>query len=587
METRLYKYLLKYKYKFFLGIIFIFALNFLQIKIPQIQGHVIDLLTDHSIDKKTLFYYILIILALASGTFILTFISRLMILGANSHFDYFMRGKLFEHILALSMNYFTKNGAGEIMALTTNDLSQMRRALSRGFTMITSIIILFILASYQMFNVNHKLMMLVMIPFPLTIFIIIRFGPVLRRKHRIMRESFADLTNTAQENISAIQVVKAFTQEKNEVRRFTEKNKKNFNSHISMAKTSSVFRELIYLTSTLSLFILLLYGGNMVIDGKITIGEFIACNTYVLMLIRPITMLGMVINVFQQSSASWKRIAGLLGIEIEITETVTEEEFRTKHKTGEMLNGNICFNDLSFTYTGEPQPALHNINLKIDNGTSIGIIGHIGSGKTTLVNLIMRLYETPERNNLQINGFDIKDIPLSLLRRSIGYVPQDDFLFSDTISNNIDFNEIPLGIDKIENAAKASEIHESILSFTKGYETKLGERGVNMSGGQKQRISIARAIIRNASIIILDDCLSAVDTHTEEKILKGLKQYTDGKTTIIIGHRISTVQDCDQIVVLDHGTIVEQGAHEQLLKNNGLYKKIFDYQQLEEEIESI
>jgi len=586
METKLHKNLWKYRYKFLIGILLIVGFNSLQIQIPKLQGNVIDLLTENSMDKKALLCYIGIILLLAVGAFILTFISQVIILGITIRFDYDLRGKLFKHILDLSVNYLSKTGAGEIMALSTNDLRMLRMTLGRGFNMVVSLVILFVLASYQISHVNLKLMLMVMIPFPLTILVILWFGPIIRRKHILMRESFSELTSLTQENISAVQVIKAFSREKNEIRRFTEKNKKNFQTHLSLIKIGSTFHPLIYLVSTLSLVILMFYGGDMVIDEKITLGEFIACNTYVIMLIHPIAMFGMVVDMTQQSRASWKRIAAFLDVTPEIVDKVNEEEFRRTCNDTELFQGDIQFKNLSFKYDEAIQPALENITLTIKHGTSIGIVGKIGSGKTTLVNLIMRLYETDKKDDLIINGYCIKDIPRSILRESIGYVPQDDFLFSDTINNNIDFNSTRQGIEKVKEAAEASQIHETILEFVEGYETKLGERGVNISGGQKQRLSIARAIIRDASLIIMDDCLSAVDTHTEEKIIRGLQEYTKTKTSIIIGHRISTVQHCDQIIVLEHGRIAEQGSHEELLKYNGLYNEIFEQQRLEEAIEN-
>jgi len=586
MDTKLRKNLWKYRYKFLIGMLLIVGFNFLQVQIPRIQGNVIDLLTNNNIDKKTLLYYIGTILLLAVGAFIFTFLSHVIILGITARFDYDLRGKLFNHVLDLSINYFSKTGAGEIMALSTNDLTMLRMTLSRGFTMIASLAVLFVLASYQISHVNLKLMLVIMIPFPITILIILWFAPIIRRKHVLLRESFAELTSLTQENISAIQIIKAFSREKNEVRRFTEKNDKNFQTYLSLIKIGSTFHPLIYLVSTLSLVILLFYGGDMVIEKKITLGEFIACNTYVIMLIHPIAMFGMVVDMTQQSRASWKRVSEFFGVTPEIVDKFTEEKFRETCNDTKLFKGDIQFKNLSFAYDEAKQPALENINLTIKHGSSIGIVGKIGSGKTTLVNLLMRLYETDSQDDLTISGYKIKDIPRSILRENIGYVPQDDFLFSDTISNNIDFNSTQKGFDKIKEAAEASQIHETILEFAEQYETKLGERGTNISGGQKQRLSIARAIIRDASLIIMDDCLSAVDTHTEEKILQGLQKYTKTKTSIIIGHRISTVQHCDQIIVLEHGRIAEQGTHEELLKYNGLYSDIFEQQKLEEAIEN-
>jgi ATP-binding cassette, subfamily B, multidrug efflux pump len=584
METRLIKYLLKYKYQLLIGVLLIAVVNVLITTIPMFQAKVIDLLVDKTIDKNILLNYMLIILSVAAGAFICSFLAQYMILGSNFHFVYSMRRTMFSHSLNLPMNYFTQNGTGETMALYTNDLTNMRTALIRCTNIAANMLMLYTMAAIRMSAINTKLMLIVMLPFPFAILIILLIGPIIRKKHLKMRETFADLTNLAQENITSIQLVKAFTKETNETERFRKKNLKNFWSHMDLAKITSFFMEIIYLISSISILILLFVGGEMVIDSKITIGEFIACNTYILMMIGQIAMVGMFIDTLQQSKASWERLSKFLAEPQETPDYTSEEHFRQTHNIKDMLDGDICFNNLSFTYEGEKQPALKNINLNIEKGTSIGIVGRIGSGKTTLVNLITRLYEIENANELIINGHCIKDIPRSVLRESIGYVPQDNFLFSDTIHNNIDFNSVSRDKDQVYNAAKTSQIHDTVVELSEGYNTKLGERGVNVSGGQKQRLSIARALVRDASIVILDDSLSAVDTYTEEKILNELKPYTKNKTTLIISHRISTVKHCDRIIVLDKGAIVEEGAHDKLLKHNGLYKEIFDFQQLESEI---
>ncbi len=584
METRLIKYLLKYKYQLLIGVLLIAVVNILITTIPMFQAKVIDLLVDKALNKNILLNYILIILSIATGSFICSFLAQYMILGTNFHFVYSMRRTMFSHSLNLPMNYFTKNGTGETMALYTNDLTNMRMALIRCTNIAANMLMLYTMAAVRMSAINTKLMLIVMLPFPFAILIIVLIGPIIRKKHLKMRETFADLTNLAQENITSIHLIKAFTKETNEAERFRKKNLRNFWSHIDLAKITSFFMEIIYLISTISVLILLFVGGEMVIDGKITIGEFIACNTYILMMIGQVGMVGMFIDTLQQSRASWERLSKFLGEVEETPDDIDEQQFRETHNIKNMLDGDICFNNLSFTYEGEKQPALKNINLNIEKGASVGIVGKIGSGKTTLVNLITRLYEIENPNELIVNGHSIRNIPRSVLRESIGYVPQDNFLFSDTIHNNIDFNSVSRGKNQVYTAAKTSQIHDTVLELSDGYNTKLGERGVNVSGGQKQRLSIARALVRDASIVIFDDSLSAVDTYTEEQILNELKPYTKNKTTLIISHRISTVKHCDRIIVLDKGTIVEEGDHNRLLKHNGIYKEIFDFQQLEAEI---
>jgi len=487
----------------------------------------------------------------------------------------------------LSMRYFNKNSTGEIMALATNDLSTIRMALSRGIMMTAHIVILFSLAFFQMSGISLKLTALTIIPFPFLLFVIIKYGPLIRKKFRVVQESFGDLSKIVQENVSAIRVIKAFVREKAEIKNFTEHNDSNFEAHMQLVRFDSIFHPIINFIGTLSVFILLFFGGGMVIRGEITLGEFVACNTYVTMLIHPVMMMGRIMGIMQRSNASWKRIVTLLTSQVDIVDSVTEPEFRKMHDMtfDQMLAGAIEFKNLSFAYDEDNDKVLDNINLKLEKGTSLGIVGRIGSGKTSLINLIMRLYEVDDGGSLYIDGIDIKNIPQSVLHKSIGYVPQDHFLFSDTIANNVDFNVEPMGMDAIIEATKTSQIHESIMEFREQYKTKLGERGVTVSGGQKQRISIARAVIRKPSILILDDCLSAVDTATEEKILEDLKPFMVDRTTIIISHRISSLQNSENIIVLDEGRIIEQGNHQMLLDKNGLYKKMYDRQQLEAAIE--
>lgn len=588
VPLKLSSVILKHKWKYILGVIFIGGINLLQIKIPQVQGNVIDLLIGKNIIESDLFRYAGIIMLLAVGAFISRFLSRLLLLGTSSLIDYELRNDMFGHLVNMSMKFFNKNSTGEIMALATNDLGTIRMALSRGIMMSAHILLLFIFAFMQMSGVSLKLTALTILPFPLLLFIIIKYGPLIRKRFSVVQESFADLSKTVQENLSAIRVIKAFVREDAEIENFTEHNDTNYNAHMKLVKLDSIFFPIINFIGTLSIFILLLFGGSMVIKGEITLGQFIACNTYVAMLVRPVMMIGMIIGILQRSSASWKRVVTLLTAQPDIVDNVTEPEFRKTHNMTEdqMLSGEIEFKNLSFSYADE-DAVLKNINLKIKKGTSLGIVGRIGSGKTTLINLIMRLYEVTDESSLYLDGIDIKNIPQSVLHKSIGYVPQDHFLFSDTIANNIDFNVNPMGMDAIIEAARTSQIHDSILEFREQYDTKLGERGVTVSGGQKQRISIARAIIREPSILIMDDCLSAVDTATEEKILEDLKPFMANRTSIIIGHRISSIQNSDHIIVLDEGRIIEQGNHAELLAINGLYKKMFNRQQLEAAIEEI
>jgi len=339
--------------------------------------------------------------------------------------------------------------------------------------------------------------------------------------------------------------------------------------------TSNFFNPLIIFVSSTAVFLMLLIGGKMVLENDITLGEFVACNTYLLMLIRPISMLGMIFSILQQGRASWGRITDFFNVPIEL-EPEMEEEIND-----EAFFGDLTFENVNFSYDGK-KPVLKDIDITIEAGTSLGIIGKIGSGKSTLVNLMLRLYDA-DTGNIKIGSVNIKDISRKTLRDHIAYVPQDNFLFSETIVENIDFDD-KLSIDEVHEAAKISQIHESILNFSHGYNTQLGERGVNLSGGQKQRISIARALTKDAPILILDDCLSAVDAHTEQEILKELRSYSNHRTTLIITHRLTAVEHCDNVIVFDDGVIVESGSPKILIKKDSYYSSMVKMQEIEQEI---
>lgn len=579
---------MNHRWKFASGIILVAGINMLQIYIPGIIGDVIDLLEAGTLTGQGLLEKGGIIMALALGAFLCRFLSRIQLIGASTAVDYDIRDGMFKHLLKLSMRYFNRHNVGDLMALATNDLRAVRFAFSRGLMIVTDVIILFILATVKMSNVNLQLTLTAMIPFPIMLLTILFFGPLLRKKFTKVQESFADLTRQAQENISAIRVIRAFVGGDHENKRFGKLNNQNFKANMDMVKIHGLFHPLIGFIGAISTLILLIVGGRLVINGTITTGQFVACTIYIGMLVRPIAMIGMLINFLQRGKASWLRIQELFTEEPDIVDNVTEEDFIAENnmEQGEKLDGRIEFRNVNFSYEDNGVLALDNVNLDIPKGTMVGIIGRIGSGKTTIANLIMRLYDSLDKGSVLIDGHNIEEIPMSILRNSIGYVPQDHFLFSETIENNIDFNLEQKGFGEVQNAAEISQIHESILEFTDQYQAKLGEKGVNISGGQKQRISIARAIIRNPSILILDDCLSAVDTATEEKILNSLVPFMKDRTTIIIGHRISSMRHADVIVVMDEGQIAEMGSHEELMELDNLYASIFRKQQLEHHIET-
>lgn len=585
-RSNLYGYLIKHKWRYVKGLFFLLIINFLQVLVPRITGNVVDDLKNLSIDSKGLLYYAAILVLISLMIFVSHFLSRVQVMGASNLFDYEVRNEMFDHLLSLSMKFFHKNRIGDLMALATNDLGSLRMVLSRGFNLMTNTIILLvssiiIMAGYM----DAKLTFYSFLPFPFLVWVMVKFGPMIHRRFRRVQESFSDLTRKAQENISGIRVVKAFVQEDYEKENFAEINQENFDINMSLVRVQGVFYPLINLLASLSFLIAFIYGGNLVVNGSMTLGEFIAFNGYLGIIIRPIMSIGMIINFAQRGKASKDRIEVLFNEQPDIIDeaAASSEEIMDDWSNG--FEGRIEFKNLTFSYGHKEPNVLEDINLTIEPGKTLGIIGKVGSGKSTIANLILRLYNPLEEGQLLIDGQDITKIPLKALRENIGYIPQDNFLFSSTIKSNIGFTPQEPTLEEIRRAAEISQIDSTIMELPEQYETMLGERGVNLSGGQKQRVSIARALVKNPKILIMDDCLSAVDTDTERKILDELKPFMEKRTCIIIAHRISSLQDADEIIVLDEGRIIERGTHQELIDNKGYYNKIYQRQLLEKEIE--
>lgn len=582
-KSRIFRFIKQHKWRYLKGLFFLVVINVLQLMVPKITGNVVDALQEFAIESRDLWIYPALIMLISLGTFISHYISRVQIMGAGNLFDYETRNAMFRHLIDLSMRFFQKRGTGDIMALATNDLGAVRMTLSRGIMLVTDTIILLISSIIIMVKtVNLKLTLLVALPFPLIVWVMVWFGSIINRRFKRVQESFADITRKAQENIAGIRVIKAFVQEDNERGNFAELNKENFDTNMELVKVEGIFFPLITLLSSTSYLIALVLGGNLILNGQITLGDFIAFNGYIGIIVRPITFIGRIINIIQRGRASIERIEGLFNEKPEVKDEV--QSLNDVDDKG-LLKGRIEFKNLTFSYEPDQPAVLNNINLVIEPGKTLGIIGKIGSGKSTIVNLILRIYNPVSRGQIFLDGKDIMDIPLQKLRDSIGYVPQDNFLFSTTIRDNIGFNPYKSEMDDICKAAQISQIDETIMEFPAKYDTLLGERGVNLSGGQKQRISIARALVKGPSILILDDCLSAVDTNTEKKILEGLRPFMKKRTCIIIAHRISTIKHADEIIVLDKGRIIERGTHEELLEQKGYYFKLYNRQLLEEAIQ--
>ncbi len=567
---RVKSFLVNNKIKYIKGIIALIAINLIQITIPKIIGALIDGVQNKTINISGVFMYFSFVIIVALAIFILNYLTRLQIMGSSILFQYEIRNDMFKHIEKLSMKFFNKNGVGDIMALSVNDVTAVRMALGRGVTLIIDTFFTLILSIIIMAKtVNLKLTLVAFLPFPILIFIIISFGRVINKKFRKVQESFAKLTQKVQENISGIRVIKAFVQEKEEIENFKIINKKNYDVNMDLVKVWGIFYPLIEFISSATYLIVLLYGSYLVLNKSISLGDFIAVNSYIGILVRPIRFLGMIVNLIQRGKASMERIEKLFYEKPENDNKNSEEKNRYKK---------IEFKDLSFSYNDGDKQVLKNINLTLEPQKIVAVVGKIGSGKSTLINLILRLY-TAKEGQLLVDGKDIEKIPLKDLRNSIGYVPQDNFLFSQNIKENIAFSDEKYSINEIKQAAEVSEVYDNIMGFPDKFDTVLGERGVNISGGQKQRISIARAIIKKPTILLLDDCLSAVDTNTEYKILSNLQPIVKNCACLIISHRISTIKNADEILVMDKGYIKERGTHNELMKIRGLYYEMYKRQQ--------
>lgn len=561
-------------WQYLLGIFWLIVVNTFSLQVPRLLGEVTDLIDTRQIARPELLRYVGYILGIAAIMAIGRFSWRIYIMGSARRLEYYLRKKLFGHLETMSVNFFHQHKTGDLMAHATNDINAVRMAMGPGILMITDAAYITTITVFTMArNIDWKLTLLALIPLPFLAVIAAFFGKSIHVRFKAVQKAFSAMTDRVQENLAGIRVIKSFVQEEAEVRRFDKAAGNYAAKNMHMVRLWGLFMPVIQLIAGISYLIVLAYGGILVINARITLGEFVAFNSYLAMLIWPMMAVGRVINVLQRGAASMERLNALFEEKPEVYDGPYTIDIEPK--------GQVEFKDLSFTYPDGTE-ALKNISFTLEQGKTLAIIGRTGSGKTTLVNLLLRLYNSNPKQ-LLIDGVDINKIPLATLRKAIGYVPQDNFLFSDTVANNIAFAG-DYSLDDIEEAARLAQVYDNIVEFPHKFETMTGERGVTLSGGQKQRISIARALIKDPTILILDDCLSAVDTHTEEQILKGLRRVMHDRTSIIISHRVSTVQDADEIIVLENGSIIERGTHEQLMVRDGLYQHLYFKQQLEKKV---
>jgi ATP-binding cassette, subfamily B, multidrug efflux pump len=566
----IFDFIKKHKISYIIGIVFMLVSSYIQTLFPKVLGSTIDILKVDNFSTKSVMGNILFLFLIAVGTFTCTYAWRNLIIGNARKIECYMRERLFKHFQELTPEFYNKRKTGDLIAYAINDISAVRMTFGPATAMSINGLVVCAASIYSMcMAVNWRLTVITLLPIPIIVLIIMKVGKVVRKKFKIVQENFAAISDRIQENIYGIRVIKAYVQEDDEVRNFENLNEQMMNSNLEMVKTSSILSPIIELCFSISFVINLIVGGKMVINGTISLGDFIAFNTYLTIIMAPIISIGRVINILQRGMASLKRLNDILDSEPEIKDG--------EAMVSKSIEGEIEFKNLSFAYPGADETVLENINIKVPRGRTLGIIGQTGSGKSTVANLLLKLYNV-DNNKILIDGVDINDYSLEALRTGFGYVPQDNFLFSASIKDNIRFFNDMYSQEEVENAARLSCIYDSIAGFPQGFDTILGERGVNLSGGQKQRISIARAIIKKPPVLILDDSLSAVDTITQARILDNFKNIRSDRTAIIISHRISAVEDADEIIVLDRGRIRERGTHSKLLQKGGLYYDIYTEQ---------
>ena len=563
----------KNAWRYALGVLWLILVNSAQLIIPYLLGYITDQIETGQVATADLWRFPGYILAIAAVIVVSRYFWRIYIMGTARMLEFHLRDMLFSHLQKLSANFYNEHKTGDLMAHATNDVNAVRMALGLGIIMLTDSIFLTVATVIIMTQViDIRLTALALLPLPFMAVLVTFAGRLIHDRFKAVQATFSDMTDRVQENLSGIRVIKTFVQEDSEVERFDQVAQRLVFKNMDLVKVWGLFMPLVQFISGLSYLVVLGYGGILVIEGSITLGAFVAFNTYLAMLIWPMMALGWVINVLQRGASSMERLKVLLETEPEVVDGPDVQDV-------DRLKGELEIRNLDFSYP-DGTAVLEDINIKLPRGNTLAIIGRTGSGKSTLASLLLRLYDPPS-GRIFIDGIDINQIPLEVLRRDIGYVPQDAFLFSTTLHENIAFADDSYAREQVEETAKLAQIYDNIVEFPRKFDTLSGERGVTLSGGQKQRMTIARALIKNPALLILDDCLSAVDTGTEEQILKGLRRFMSGRSSIIISHRVSTVQDADEIMVMDQGRIIEQGTHEELLKRGGLYRQLHHKQQLE------
>ncbi|MDP2172880.1 MAG: ABC transporter ATP-binding protein [Candidatus Cloacimonadaceae bacterium] len=559
------------------GIVMLILVDLVQLAMPKVMQYAIDGIQERRITETGLIWVGLIIFGLAMAVMVLRYFWRVLIIGNSHLIEKHLRQDFYNHLLKLSQNYFNRSKIGDLMAYATNDLNAVRMLLGMGLIAAMDIVLMTIASFAFMGSINWRLTGLAVIPLPLLTITIAYFGKKMHKRFAKVQESFATLSGRLQESISGIRIVKAFVQEKAELRKVDEVSLDYVKQNVSMARISGIFHPFMGFVISTSMIITLFFGGRATIRGEITIGEFIAFFQYLGMLVWPMIAIGWIVDMYQRGTASLKRLNDIFAVQPEIDDKDADTSITAIEGTIEIIN-------LSFRYGEELPLIFDDISTHIDSGKTLAVVGPTGCGKTTLIELLVRIYNPP-KGALFIDGKPVHTIPLSVLRRDMVLVPQDIFLFSDTIANNIRLGNPETSIEAVFEAARMAQVYDEIMDFDQKFETLVGERGITLSGGQKQRVAIARALLTNPQVLILDDALSAVDTKTERFILENLIELRKGKTTIIIAHRISSIQHADRIIVIGETVIAESGTHEELIAHRGLYNDLYEKQRIRARLE--
>jgi ATP-binding cassette, subfamily B, multidrug efflux pump len=574
---RLLPFLLKYRRQFLLGLACVIVTTSIQLLSPWVLKYAVDDLTA-GVTRRKLALYAGALLGIACIGAVFRYLMRQILIGASRDIEFDLRNAFFARLLQMPLGYYQERRTGDLMSRATNDLNAVRMMIGPAVMYSANTLLVFVVAIVLMLSIDARLTLMALLPLPLVSISVKYFGSAIHKRFEAIQDQLAHLSAVVQEALAGVRVVRAYNQEAHEIERFELANLEYVRRNRVLIRLQGLFFPSMTLFLGFGSLLVVWLGSREVIRGRITLGEFVAFNAYLVMLSWPMIAFGWVTNILQRGMASWKRMLEVLDAIPAISDLEVTERGRQV-----ALTGAIEIRDLVFAYPGTDRRVLDHVTLGIDAGQSVALVGATGSGKSTLINLLPRLHDPPP-GTIFLDGVDVREIPLERLRGAIGFVPQEPFLFSTSLAENVALGTNVADRDRLREASAIARLDKDIESFPKGYDTLVGERGITLSGGQKQRTAIARAVMLNPQILVLDDALSAVDTYTEEEILGRLRVFMRHRTSIIVSHRISTVREADLIVVLEGGRIVEQGHHDDLVRHNGLYAELYRKQLLQEEL---